>query len=177
MNLGVISGAEYSSVGGAGTFAGRSYAASDTLVKYTLNGDTNFSGTVTLHDYVRTDIGFDTQLTGWVNGDFNYSGSVNFEDYALIDVAFNMQNDTLARAIDYLSGDGRASGGALDDPAVQKVAEHFGAFGDPYANAFLSAAVPEPASLVSMLIAAAAMTMTRRRRTSPRFHRPRDGRA
>src|SRR5206468_4050654 len=45
MNLGVISGADYSSVGGAGTFAGRSYAASDTLVKYTRNGDTNFSGT------------------------------------------------------------------------------------------------------------------------------------
>ena len=95
--LGVLSGAEYSSVGGAGTFAGQSYGASDTLVKYTYNGDANFSGTVTFDDYVKIDTGFNTGLTGWLNGDFNFSGSVNFDDYVLIDVAFNSQGSPLNR--------------------------------------------------------------------------------
>ena len=50
--LGVLSGAEYNPFGGTGTFAGVSYAATDTLVKYTWNGDANFSGTVNFDDYV-----------------------------------------------------------------------------------------------------------------------------
>ena len=162
MNLAVISGAEYTAVGGTGTFAGRSYAGSDTLVKYTWNGDADVSGTITLADYERTDIGFNGQLTGWVNGDFDYSGSINFEDFALIDVAFNTQNGTLDLAVDYLSGDMRTSDAALDDPAIRMVADHFSAFGDPYAGAFLSA-VPEPTSLVSVVLAAAGMTLFRRR--------------
>ena len=64
----------------------------DVLVKYTWNGDTNFSGTVNFDDYVRIDVGFNTHLTGWSNGDFNYSGSVNFDDYVLIDIAFDTQS-------------------------------------------------------------------------------------
>ena len=79
-----------------------------------------------------------------------------------MDVAFNMQNGTLDRAVDYLSADDRATLGALDDPAMQKVVEHLGTFGDPYAGAFLSA-VPEPASLIPIAFAAAAITFTRRR--------------
>ena len=89
MALGVISGAEYSNMGSSGTFAGRSYADSDTLVKYTFNGDTNFSGTIALDDYARTDTGFDDHLAGWINGDFDYSGSVTFQDYVLIDIAYS----------------------------------------------------------------------------------------
>jgi hypothetical protein len=160
--LGVMSGAEYTSVGGTGTFSGQAYAATDTLVKYTWNGDANFSGTVNFDDYVRIDVGFNTNLTGWVNGDFNYSGAVNFDDYVLIDVAFNTQSGTLGRAIDYLSGDDRNSGG-LNDPAVQKVVEHFDRFGLPYASAFL-AAVPEPAAGVGLALSMLGVIGGRRRR-------------
>ena len=93
--LGVLAGEEYSSVGGNGTFDGEAYATADTLVKYTYNGDANFSGSVTFDDYVRIDVGFNQQRTGWLNGDFNYSGSVNFDDYVLIDVTFNSQSGAL----------------------------------------------------------------------------------
>ena len=164
MNLGVISGAEYNSVGGTGTFQGRPYADSDTLVKYTRSGDTNFSGSITADDYLRTDIGFDTQLTGWVNGDFDYSGSVNFKDYVLLDIAYNLQNGTLASAADYLRRSGEASGDlAASDPAVQEVVEHFNEFGAAYSTTFLSA-VPEPAAVVPLALAATGMLMTRPRK-------------
>jgi hypothetical protein len=101
-------------------------------------------------------------LTGWLNGDFNYSGAVNFDDYVLIDVAFNTQSGTLGRAVRYLSGDDRSNNG-LDDPGVQKVIEHFGQFGLPYANAFL-AAVPEPTTLASAGVVALATLLSRRNR-------------
>jgi hypothetical protein len=92
--LGVLSGAKYTGFGGS-TFAGQSYLSTDTLVKYTWNGDTNFTGTVDFDDYVNVDVGFNTSLTGWANGDLNYSGAVNFDDYVLIDIAFNTQTGPL----------------------------------------------------------------------------------
>src|SRR5262249_31175643 len=55
-SLGVISGADYLLVN-SGTFDGFAVNANDTLVKYTWNGDANFSGTVNFDDYVRVDIG------------------------------------------------------------------------------------------------------------------------
>jgi hypothetical protein len=106
--LGVLSGAEYSSVGGAGTFAGRSYADSDTLVKYTWNGDTDFNGVVNFDDYVRTDNGFNNHKTGWINGDFDGNGQVNFDDYVLIDLAFNTQSGTLGHTRSGAGGGGPA---------------------------------------------------------------------
>jgi hypothetical protein len=168
MNLGVISGAEYTSVGGTGTFAGRPYADSDTLVKYTSNGDTNLSGSITADDYLRTDIGLDTRRTGWVNGDFNYSGSVDFQDYVLIDIAYNLQNGTLESAADYLrrSGD-PASDLPPFDPAVRKVVEHFSEFGASYSTTFLSA-LPEPAAVGPLVVAAAGMLITRPRKRDRR---------
>ena len=83
--------------------------ATDTLVKYTWNGDADFNGVVNFDDYVRTDVGFNTHLTGWTNGDYNYDGVVNFDDYVLIDVAFNTQTGTLARAMSYVDGSDRAT--------------------------------------------------------------------
>jgi autotransporter-associated beta strand protein len=162
-NLGVISGAEYTGFGHADhLFSGTSYADTDTLVKYTWNGDTNFTGTVDFDDYVRVDVGFNTNLTGWSNGDFNYSGSVNFDDYVLIDIAFNTQSGTLGRAVSWLSGDDRSSVGT-DQPGVAKVIEHFGQFGLPYASALL-ATVPEPAATLALVGVPALAGMTRRRR-------------
>ena len=161
--VGVLSGAEYTSAGGTGNFSGQAYAAGDTLVKYTWNGDANLDGRVTFDDYVKIDTGFNTGLTGWLNGDFNYSGSVNFDDYVLIDVAFNQQNGTLGRAVDWISGDDRSTSG-LDQAGVGQAIEHFNQFGASYAAAFL-AAVPEPGT--ASVVAGAAVTLATRRRRRP----------
>jgi len=158
--LGVLSGAEYTSVGGNGTFSGQTYSAGDTLVKYTWNGDANLDGRVTFDDYVKIDTGFNTALTGWLNGDFNYSGSVTFDDYVLIDIAFNQQNGTLGRAIDWISGDDRSASGLTGD-AMQTMLSHWDQFGTSYAAAFL-AAVPEP-SVLGLASAAFLLSAWRRR--------------
>ena len=160
--LGVLTGAEYSSVGGTGVFNGATYAAGDTLVKYTWNGDANFDGRVTFDDYVKIDTGFNTHLTGWLNGDFNYSGAVNFDDYVLIDISFNQQNGTLGRAVDWISGDDRTAAG-LDNSAVEMMLGHLEQFGSAYGAAFL-AAVPEPGSTMLALCVPALVGMFRRRR-------------
>ena len=160
--LGVISGAEKDSAGGTGTFDGQAYSATDTLVKYTWNGDANLDGRVTFDDYVKIDTGFNTGLTGWFNGDFNYSGNVNFDDYVLIDVAFNQQNATLGRAVDWISGDDRSAAG-LDAPGMSEVFQHLDQFGSAYGAAFL-AAVPEPTSLALLGVPALAGIVQRRRR-------------
>jgi hypothetical protein len=94
--LGAMEATDYAAVHG-GSFDGISPDATAVLVKYTYYGDANFDGTVNFDDYVRTDVGFNTNLTGWSNGDFNSSGNVNFDDYVLIDIAFNTQGSSLAR--------------------------------------------------------------------------------
>ena len=167
--LGVLTGAEYTSLGGTGTFAGQTYSAADVLVKYTWNGDANFDGAIGFDDYVRIDTGFNTALTGWANGDFNYDGVVNFDDYVLIDVAFNAQNGTLANAIAFLSGDsldesGRTDFGELSRAAtgVQIVSTHFDELGDVYAYAFL-AAVPESSLLPVTLLTSTGLCLLARR--------------
>ena len=179
--LGVLRGDEYTNLGGTGTFLGQPYAATDTLVKYTWNGDANLSGTVSFDDYARIDIGFNQHLTGWANGDFNYDGVVNFDDYVLIDIAFNQQNGTLSRAIDWISGDGRSGSGRTDfgelgstelaevsraATGVQMVIEDFERFGLPYAQNFL-AAIPEPQSLLVIAGVQALACTFRRSRARP----------
>jgi len=159
--LGVLSGAEYSSVGGGGVFSGQSYAATDTLVKYTYYGDTDFNGKVNFDDYVRTDNGFNNHLSGWLNGDFDLNGQVNFDDYVLIDLAFNTQSGTLKRALGFLDGSDRTASG-MSDPSLLKVQQHLSEFGNDYANHFL-AAVPEP-TMLSLAGAMASTSMLRRRR-------------
>jgi fibronectin-binding autotransporter adhesin len=160
--LGVLSGTEYDSVGGTGTFSGQTYAAGDTLVKYTWNGDANLDGRVTFDDYVKIDTGFNQQYTGWLNGDFNYSGTVNFDDYVLIDIAFNQQSGTLQRAIDWVSGDDRSGSGRVAT-GVGIVIEHFEQFGTSYGAAFL-AAVPEPSALLALGVPALSSIVCPRRR-------------
>ena len=163
--LGVLSGAEYTSLGNS-SFDGIAVQPTDTLVKYTWNGDANLDGRVTFDDYVKIDTGFNSQLTGWLNGDFNYSGAVNFDDYVLIDIAFNSQNGTLARAVDWISGDDRTeSGSGVTSTGVAQVIEHFERFGSAYGAAFL-AAVPEPSAGASVAAGAVLAFAPRRRRWS-----------
>jgi pectate lyase len=159
--LGLLSGAEYSSAGGTGTFAGQSYAADDSLIKYTWYGDSDFNGVVNFDDYVRTDNGFNNGLSGWLNGDFDLNGAVNFDDYVLIDLAFNTQNGTLGRALAFLDGSDRSSAG-MTDPALLKVQQHFGQFGVSYARGLL-ASVPEPTSLVFAGVVTSVTMLSRRR--------------
>jgi hypothetical protein len=159
--LGLLSGAEYTSVGGTGTFVGQSYDAADSLIKYTWYGDSDFNGRVNFDDYVRIDNGFNNHLTGWLNGDFDLNGTINFDDYVLIDLAFNTQTGTLGRALSFLDGSNGTADG-MSDPSLREVQEHFAQFGESYARAFL-ASVPEPASLGFAGIATSVAMLSRRR--------------
>ena len=122
-------------------------------------GDANLDGVISFDDYVQIDTGFNNQSSGWTNGDFNGDGVVNFDDYVLIDLNFNQQNGTLARAVDWISGDDRSATG-LTSTGVATMIEHLEQFGPAYGSAFL-ASVPEPASIA--LLGAAALTLSRRR--------------
>jgi fibronectin-binding autotransporter adhesin len=162
--LGVLTGSEYASVaGGTTVFNGTSFAPSDTLVKYTYYGDTDFNGKVNFDDYVRTDNGFNNHLSGWLNGDFDLNGQVNFDDYVLIDLAFNTQSGTLGRALSYLGGDRSAAG--MGGDALQRVVQDYARFGDAYARSFI-ATVPEPGAICLIGAAASAAISLRRRRRS-----------
>jgi hypothetical protein len=161
--LGTLTGAQLIGLG-VTTFGGFNVAASDILVKYTYYGDTDFNGIVNFDDYARTDNGFLTGSSTWFAGDFDLNGVVNFDDYSLIDLAFNTQSGTLVRAIAYLDGSAQTDRD-MNDPALQKVADHFAQFGQPYASGFLNA-VPEPAGATTLIsgLAASAASLRRRRR-------------
>jgi len=160
-SLGVISGANYIAAHSSSNFDGFSVAGSDTLVKYTWYGDTDFNGRINFDDYVRTDNGFNNHLTGWFNGDFNYDNQVNFDDYVLIDLAFNTQSGTLDRALAYLDGTDRSADG-MGGAALQRVEQHLSEFGGEYASHFL-VAVPEPTAL-ALVVALLPLARRRRRR-------------
>jgi T5SS/PEP-CTERM-associated repeat protein len=141
--LGVLRGDEYRSIYGVNAaFDGVPVSNSDTLVKYTWYGDTDFNGKVNFDDYVRTDSGFNNHLSGWLNGDFDLNGQVNFDDYVLIDLAFNTQSGTLRRAFSFLDGSNTESSD-MNEPSLRRVQQHLAGFGSDYARAFI-AAVPEP---------------------------------
>jgi hypothetical protein len=160
--LGVLSGADYTSVGGDGTFEGLSYGAADSLIKYTYYGDTDFNGVINFDDYSRTDAGFNFGRAGWLNGDSDLNGTVNFDDYALIDLAFNVQSDSLRRALAYIDGSDRSTRG-MDSDALQMVVQHSAAFGLSYQQSFLNA-VPEPTGAMVSAFALSGLMSARRRR-------------
>jgi hypothetical protein len=94
--LGIMETTEYKALRGAGAaFSGHAIDDTAVLLKYTYYGDADFNGVVNFDDYVRTDVGFNAQRSGWSNGDYNGDGLVNFDDYVLIDIAFNTQSGTL----------------------------------------------------------------------------------
>jgi autotransporter-associated beta strand protein len=165
--LGALTGAEYTSVGGNGTFSNQSYAPTDVLVKYTYYGDTDFNGLVNFDDYSRTDAGFNNNRSGWLNGDFDGNSTVNFDDYSLIDLAFNTQSGSLRTAMAYLDGNDR-NRDQMNTPELRMVMDHFDQFGVPYAQSFLNA-VPEPTSAIALAgVQALACVCTHRRRRRAR---------
>jgi endonuclease/exonuclease/phosphatase family metal-dependent hydrolase len=131
-------------------------------------GDANLDGVISFDDYVRIDLGFNNQSSGWSNGDFNGDGAVNFDDYVLIDLNFNQQLGTLSRALDWISGDDRSESGRAPT-GVEVVIDHFEQFGAEYGRVFL-AAVPEPGAVT--VVGALGLLIVRRRRPQPRFQPP-----
>lgn len=68
--------------------AGEAVDANAVIVKYTLIGDMDLSGTVDADDYFLIDRGFRRGLPGYQNGDLDYSGSIDSDDFALLDRVF-----------------------------------------------------------------------------------------
>jgi hypothetical protein len=60
-----------------------SIPAGDTLVKYTVPGDADLSGTVDFNDFLALQNGYN-QPGDWAHGDFDYSGTIDFNDYLIL---------------------------------------------------------------------------------------------
>ena len=105
---------------------GANPGSSDVLVKYTYFGDANLDGKVDGSDYSLIDNGYAVNkatpgtLTGWYNGDFNYDGLVNGSDYTLIDNAFNQQGSVLNANLDAQVA-AQVGGSAVPEPATLSV--------------------------------------------------------
>jgi fibronectin-binding autotransporter adhesin len=133
------------------TFDGQPTSDGDVLVKYTFVGDANLDGVINATDYMQIDNGFSSQsggspLSGWINGDFNYDGKINGDDYTLIDNAFNTQGSTSFASVS--AGPANMIAGNTDQIAGAGIS-----------------AVPEPATLGLLSIAAMGMVGRRKRRT------------
>jgi hypothetical protein len=136
---------------GLTSFEGLTVPSTDVLVKYTYDGDALLTGSVTAADYLQIDNAFSynqanpsTLLTGWYNGDFNYDGVINGDDYTLIDNAFNSQGSVNFAGV---------SAGPTDMIAsdTSQIAGE------------TSSAVPEPATLSVLSLAALGVLGGRRR--------------
>jgi autotransporter-associated beta strand protein len=78
---------------------------SDVLVRYTLTGDADLSGTVDIGDFALVAANFNA-AGGWSKGDSNYDGTVDIGDFALLAANFNLSAGDLPR------------GGAVPEPAL-----------------------------------------------------------
>jgi hypothetical protein len=148
MNSGGSSGTSFA------TFEGQSVSSTDLLVKYTYYGDALLTGSVTALDYTQIDNGYNEDqsyleqnpggtalpATGWYNGDFNYDGTINGDDYTLIDNAFNSQGSVSLAGVSA----GPAEMIASDTAQI--------------------ATVPEPTSLMMVVIGGSALLARRRSR-------------
>jgi hypothetical protein len=64
-------------------------AAGQALVRYTIPGDANLSGTTDFTDFQILSTGFNAP-GGWARGDFNYSGVVDFTDFQVLTTSYLM---------------------------------------------------------------------------------------
>jgi hypothetical protein len=121
-------------------FQGQTVTGASTIAMYTYAGDLNFDGLVDGADYgvIDNSVQF-PGTTGYVNGDFNYDGVIDGADYGVIDNTVQLQGAPFAGVV---FGAGAASTAGLSGVT----------------------AVPEPASLGLVVMAAAGMLARRRSR-------------
>src|SRR5262249_19806855 len=72
-----------------GTFKGQTVDGTSVLVRYTLTGDADVSGTVDTIDFNRLAASFSQTGKMWSNGDFNYDGTVDTVDFNLLAANFS----------------------------------------------------------------------------------------
>jgi len=71
------------------TFVGDSIDSTTLLLRFTLNGDTNFDLAVNIGDFSILAANFNQPNRRWATGDFNYDGSAGIGDFALLAANFN----------------------------------------------------------------------------------------
>jgi hypothetical protein len=108
--LGVISNATPFGFAEFSSFDGVAVGASDVLVMYTYDGDTDLNGVVDARDVNALLNGWSNGLTGWRNGDVNYDGVVNGTDYTALLAALANQGAPFAG--------GTGGAGAIPEPAA-----------------------------------------------------------
>jgi hypothetical protein len=107
-------------------------------------GDANADGTVNFADLLTLAKNYNTQTRRWAQGDFNYDGTVNFADLLALAKNYNQSGPQPADL---------PAGTSPDFAAAWTAAQ-------------AEAAVPEPASMATLLLAAIPLLTARRRRRS-----------
>jgi len=119
--LGVISnktpnGPRYSSFFGETDLTG-----DEVLVLYTVIGDVNLDGAVTISDFIDLAANFN-KAGGWQDGDLNYDGAITISDF--IDLASNFGHTYAGEALPISAADmkilsdfGEAHGASVPEPA------------------------------------------------------------
>jgi hypothetical protein len=75
---------------GSTSFAGRTLSSPAVLIRYTLSGDSDLSGTVDLTDFTYLAANFNTLGTSsWLQGDYNYDGNTDLTDFTFLAANFN----------------------------------------------------------------------------------------
>ena len=87
--LGTLSSADYLSIyGPSAKFEGESIDATAVLVRYTLGGDADLDGGVSINDFNRLSTAFGALNRTWIDGDFDYDGGVSINDFNLLSSNF-----------------------------------------------------------------------------------------
>ena len=126
---------------GTATFMGQTVDAHSIIARYTWVGDANLDGTVTSNDFAMLAANYGATGKGWVQGDFNFDGTVNALDF-----------NALANNYGEVPPLNAALPGMLPDAAM------------PDAAVNLGSVVPEPASVISVLLLGGMSVGVRRRR-------------
>jgi len=82
--------AEATAIGSPPTFLGEPIDATTILLRYTLTGDADLSGSVNLDDFTRLAAGFGSIGSTWTSGDFNYDGFTNLDDFTALAANFGL---------------------------------------------------------------------------------------
>jgi len=78
---------EATAIGSPATFLGQPIDNTSVLLRYTLYGDADLSGSVNLDDFTRLAAAFGTASV-WTGGDFGYNGSTSLDDFTALAANF-----------------------------------------------------------------------------------------